>query len=292
MDCWLSALTIINRALAKLNNMNTSSSTNTSLKITKMSMGSPSRVWRLSTGLLLLVTVSVFSILVKLGFWQLDRAVQKQQWQTTLTARQAASELDYAAFINLGNAEPLTGYRINVTGTAVNSQILLLENQVYNGQVGYLAYQIFEITTTQPWLLVELGFVAANKDRRILPDLMPLPLTPYQLIGRVYQRQTNPLSDQLYVEEFTVKNREIIRFQNLNLVALAEKIGHELAPAVLQPDVTPNMNLAKPWTPIPLSAHKHQGYALQWFTMAAVFLSLMLWLGWKTFKPKNEAVKT
>ena len=272
--------------------MNTSSSTNTSLKITtvsNVSTGSPSRVWRLSTGLLLLVTVSVFSILVKLGLWQLERAVQKQQWQTTLTARQAASELDYAAFINLGNTEPLTGYRINVNASAVNSQILLLDNQVYNGQVGYLAYQVFEMTATQPWLLVELGFVAANKDRRILPDLMPLPLTPYRLTGRVYQRQANPLSDQLYVEEFTVENREMIRFQNLNLVALAEKIGHELAPAVLQPDVTPNMNLPKPWTPIPLSAHKHQGYALQWFTMAAVFLSLMLWLGWKTFKPQNEA---
>ncbi|MDO6678099.1 SURF1 family protein [Shewanella sp. 4_MG-2023] len=269
--------------------MNTSSSTKTSLKITKVSKvptGSPLRVWRLSTGLLLVVTVSVFSILVKLGLWQLDRGIQKQAWQATLSERQASSELDYHTFLTLDSSGPLTGYRIKVTAKPVNEQILLLDNQVYNGQVGYLAYQVFAISATEPWLLVELGFTAANKDRRILPDLAPLPAAQYQLTGRVYQRQTNPLSDQLYVEQFTVENRDVIRFQNLNLVALAEKIGHQLAPAVLQPDITPNMTLAKPWTPIPLSAQKHQGYALQWFTMAAVFLSLMLWLGWKTFKPK------
>lgn len=260
------------------------------------------RVWRLSTGLLLLVTVSVFCILVKLGVWQLDRAEQKTAWQATLSARQAASELSFDQLLAFGADERLSGYRLSVNATPVNQQILLLDNQVFEGRVGYLAYQVFQVahagantnavtgTNTGaitidnaeavkkdlPWLMVELGFVAANIDRRILPDITPVPLSAIDLNGRVYQKQINPLSHQLHAEDGNV-----MRFQNLNLAALAEKIGHPLAPVVLQPDSIPNIALPKPWTPIPLSAQKHQGYALQWFTMAAVFLSLMLWIGWK-----------
>ncbi|WP_366535697.1 hypothetical protein [Streptococcus pneumoniae] len=36
--------------------------------------------------------------------------------------------------------------------------------------------------------------------------------------------------------------------------------------------------------PFPLSAQKHWGYALQWFSMAAVFAGLMLWQGIKYVK--------
>ncbi len=270
------------------------------------------RVWRLSTGLLLLVTVSVFCILVKLGVWQLDRAEQKTAWQATLSARQAASELSFDQLLAFGADERLSGYRLSVNATPVNQQILLLDNQVFEGRVGYLAYQVFQVanagTNTNavtnditidnaeavnkdlPWLLVELGFVAANIDRRILPDITPVPLSAISLTGRVYQKQINPLSHQLHAED-----GHVMRFQNLNLAALAEKIGHPLAPVVLQPDSIPNIALPKPWTPIPLSAQKHQGYALQWFTMAAVFLSLMLWIGWKHLikaTPNSTASKT
>ncbi|PMG78918.1 hypothetical protein BCU84_06135 [Shewanella sp. 10N.286.51.B7] len=275
-------------------------------------MGSPLRVWRLSTGLLLLVTVSVFCILVKLGVWQLDRAEQKTAWQATLSARQAASELSFDQLLAFGADERLSGYRLSVNAIPVNQQILLLDNQVFEGRVGYLAYQVFQVAHAGantnavtsaitidnaeavkkdlPWLMVELGFVAANIDRRTLPDITPVPLSAIDLNGRVYQKQINPLSHQLHAED-----GKVMRFQNLNLAALAEKIGHPLAPVVLQPDSIPNIALPKPWTPIPLSAQKHQGYALQWFTMAAVFLSLMLWIGWKHLikaRPKSTASKT
>lgn len=270
------------------------------------------RVWRLSTGLLLLVTVSVFCILVKLGVWQLDRAEQKTAWQATLSARQAASELSFDQLLAFGADERLSGYRLSVNAIPVNQQILLLDNQVFEGRVGYLAYQVFQVAHAGantnavtsaitidnaeavkkdlPWLMVELGFVAANIDRRTLPDITPVPLSAIDLNGRVYQKQINPLSHQLHAED-----GKVMRFQNLNLAALAEKIGHPLAPVVLQPDSIPNIALPKPWTPIPLSAQKHQGYALQWFTMAAVFLSLMLWIGWKHLikaRPKSTASKT
>ena len=116
-----------------------------------------------------------------------------------------------------------------------------------------------EITPLQPWLLVELGFIAADKDRRVLPKRKPLEATYHSLLGRVYQKQSNPFSDQLDAEQFVDKNVPI-RFQNINIPALADMLGHSLISVILQPENVPSYHLPQPWVPIPLSAQKHQGY--------------------------------
>ena len=232
---------------------------------------------------LILVTVVVFTLLVKLGLWQLDRAKEKEEWQATLTQRQASSPLSFSALLTKANDEPLTGWQLTLTATPVNATLLLLDNQVHQGHVGYLAYQLLVVEPEQPWILAELGFIEAGLHRDKLPIVQPL-VGSQALTGRLYQRQNNPMSEHLMAEaNFSLNDTQTIRFQNLNFPELAKLIGHPLVPAVLQPfdDIAWNSTgtaLAKPWLPIPLSAQKHRGYALQWFTMAAVFGGIMLWL--------------
>jgi len=69
--------------------------------------------------------------------------------------------------------------------------------------------------------------------------------------------------------------------------ALGQLLQHDIAAVVLQPDNVPQHSLPQPWVPIPLSAQKHQGYALQWFTMAAVFLGLMGWIALRQFRHQS-----
>lgn len=269
--------------------MNTSNETKTNLTINGVVTGNPFGGVSVSRVLLVLVTLVVFTLLVKLGLWQLSRAEFKQQWQQTLVLREQQAALNYTQLLSLTQTEPtdaeeaalLTGYRLSINATPVKQPLLLLDNQVYQGQVGYLAYQLFEVTPDSPWILVELGFVSAGKDRQILPALTPITAGQYQLTGRVYQKQANPLSDELHPEMQVDKP---IRFQNLAMPALAKLLHHDIAAAVLQPDSVPQYSLPQPWVPIPLSAQKHQGYALQWFTMAAVFLGLMIWVALRQFR--------
>ncbi|WP_137223732.1 SURF1 family protein [Shewanella sp. MEBiC00475] len=272
--------------------MNTSNETKTNLTMKGVVTGNPFYSVSVSRVLLVIITLVVFSLLVKLGLWQLSRASFKQEWQSTLLERQQQQALSYEALLAIvksseasttsqPEARLLTGYRLSISAKPANNMMLLLDNQVYQGQVGYLAYQVFEITPEQPWVLVELGFVPASKDRRILPELTPLKNAYYKLVGRIYQKQPNPLSDQLDAEQSADTP---IRFQNMNIPALTDLLGHDLAPIVLQPDNVPNYHLPQPWVPIPLSAQKHQGYALQWFTMAAVFLGLMGWIAFRQYR--------
>ncbi|MGK0409809.1 MAG: cytochrome oxidase assembly protein ShyY1 [Shewanella psychromarinicola] len=274
--------------------MNKSNETKTNLTMKGVVTGNPFSSVGVSQILLVIITLVVFGLLVKLGLWQLSRAAFKQEWQSTLLQRQQQQALTYEDMLALvesskrqtasqPEAALLTGYRLSIYAKPANNTVLLLDNQVYQGQVGYLAYQVFEITPDQPWILVELGFVPANKDRRILPDLTALKVDYYTLLGRVYQKQTNPLSDQLYPEKLADIDAPL-RFQNINIAALADMLAHPLISVVLQPENVPSYNLPQPWVPIPLSAHKHQGYALQWFTMAGVFLGLMSWIAFRQFR--------
>ncbi|WP_299489959.1 SURF1 family protein [uncultured Shewanella sp.] len=218
-------------------------------------------------------TVSVFTLLVKLGMWQLERYQEKLDWQQELTLRQNQTELSYPQLMTLPSHTSYTGFRLSTRVTPIHTpitnHILLLDNQVYQGQVGYLAYQIMEVLPHLPWLLVELGFVAANINRQILPSIHPISV-PTTLKGRLYNKQANPMSHTLMAEKGWPK-----RIQNLNLNQLEKELQHAIAPAVLQPDTLDTHTLPHPWQPFPMTADKHKGYALQWFAMAAVFISIM-----------------
>ncbi|QIR13245.1 SURF1 family protein [Shewanella aestuarii] len=266
--------------------MNTSSSTKTNLTIRGAVTGNPFAGLGWATLIFILITVSVFSVLVKLGLWQLERAQYKQAWEQTLLARQSQPALSVEqlqntiqALPNQDQAASLTGYRLAISASPVTNSILLLDNQVFEGQVGYLVYQVFSIQPESTKIVVELGFIGADKDRRVLPQIPAIPAGDYTLIGRVYQKQANPLSEHLLAE-----SGNPTRIQNLAMNELAEHLGYPVLPVVLQPDNVPHSTLPQPWHPIPLSAQKHQGYALQWFTMAAVFLGLMTWLAIKNWR--------
>ncbi|WP_041415784.1 SURF1 family protein [Shewanella halifaxensis] len=228
-----------------------------------------------------LSTVVVFSILVKLGFWQLERAQYKAHWQQQLTNRQAASVLSYRQLLNFPKDEPLTGFKLKAAVTPISTDIFLLDNQVYKGKVGYLALQAVQVNESEPWLLVELGFIAASMDRAKLPSVTAI-TAPAMLEGRVYQKQLNPMSSELMPEAGWPK-----RIQNLNIPQLSEQLNMPLASAVLQPSNLAN-SYSHPWQPIPLSSQKHHGYAVQWFSMAGVFALLMGYLLFRTLKQQHN----
>lgn len=262
--------------------MNSSNSTKTNLKTNNVFTRYPQLYLVGSRASLIIITLSLFLFLVKLGFWQLSRAEEKELWQTQLTTRQAADSLSYAELLSLPEAESLTGYRLTVSAHPLAEQVFLLDNQVFNGKVGYLALQLMEVSPDRPWLLVELGFVPATADRASLPAIKPITMTQ-SLTGRLYQKQSNPMSSALMAEPGWPK-----RIQNLNVGEMSDLVNRPIAVAVLQPEKIKGIDLPHPWKPIPLSAQKHRGYALQWFSMAFAFAILVLFFIYSRKRSKNK----
>ncbi len=219
------------------------------------------------------LTVAVFSLLVKLGLWQLDRGTEKQALEQSILAR---ADLPYQNMnivleTNDWREESVIGVKVEVEVTPEPLPIILLDNQTYNSKVGYLAYQIVSVNQKQNVLaLMELGFVEGSRSRTELPMVRQVE-EPTLVTGRLYRKSTNPLSSELMPEV-----GDTVRVQNLNISQLNELMNVELMPAVLQPDNLTQWPYEFPWNPLPLTSAKHFGYAFQWFAMAGVFLLLTI----------------
>ncbi|WP_272945988.1 SURF1 family protein [Vibrio mexicanus] len=224
----------------------------------------------------LTLTVGLFCLLVKLGFWQMSRGEEKQLFEEQLLKQQSVifegmdalleSFSSRGIDVSQNNAlSPITGTRIEMDVVPIAGQYLLLDNQTYQGKVGYLAYQL--VKSQGHYVLLERGFVNAKSSRDVLPMVDWL-VDPIRLVGRVYQKGSNPLSQELNLE-LTSPNR----VQNLNLPELGDVWGVELLNFVVQPQLE-GWPYPQPWQPVPLSSQKHFGYAVQWFSMAAALFVL------------------
>ncbi|WP_237485829.1 SURF1 family protein [Vibrio hippocampi] len=201
--------------------------------------------------LALILTVGVFTVLVKLGFWQLERGEQKQQLETSLQQRQNSRPVPFASLaLRNPNQEPAlyqrwTGVPV-VAKVKPQATLLFVDNQVFRGEVGYLVLQLVQVDGVGA-VLVELGFVPASHDRRVLPAVeMMLPVNAQstqaidlqntdsqstasqktapefiEVTGRLYSKQVNSLSQQ-EIERFTSENSgvENLRIQSLRIQSL------------------------------------------------------------------------
>ncbi len=217
------------------------------------------------------LTVAVFSLLVKLGFWQLERGKEKQALEQTILSRADLPYQDINDVLdnNDWREESVVGLKVKAQVTPEPLPVILLDNQTLNGKVGYIAYQVVSVSQEQNiFALMELGFVEGERSRSELPAIKEF-AEPTLVTGRLYRKSMNPLSSDLMPEL-----GDTIRVQNLNISQLNEQFSVELMPAVLQPDNLESWPYEFPWNPLPLTSAKHFGYSVQWFVMAGVFLLL------------------
>ncbi|WP_102541602.1 SURF1 family protein [Vibrio lentus] len=235
------------------------------------------------------LTVVSVGILIKLGLWQLDRGNEKLSYEQQLLERAQQSPKDLELVISdwqRGNTQvDLTrqiwnGQKVNITLAAQSGLVLLLDNQINQGVVGYVIYMLGNIQSqgVEKRILIDLGFVAASNDRRELPKLGDIVL-PTTMSGRLYTRSINPLSQTLGLEETTPK-----RIQNLNIEELSQYTKKEVMPFVFQPQNLDSWPYEFLWRPTAMKSEKHFGYSVQWFVMAGVLLFLMVLIGYRYMK--------
>ncbi|RIH73393.1 cytochrome oxidase biogenesis protein [Vibrio splendidus] len=243
------------------------------------------------------LTVVSVGILIKLGLWQLDRGNEKLRYEQQLSERAQQSSRSLDTVISewkglrtqaQGSSElpSLNGLRVDVELETPSGLVVLLDNQIHQGTVGYVIYMLGKVRledennslVAEKQLLIDLGFVAASNDRRELPQLGNITL-PTNISGRLYTRSVNPLSHELGLENTTPK-----RIQNINITALSEYTGQAVLPFVFQPQSLESWPYELLWRPTAMKSEKHFGYSFQWFVMAAVLLFLMLLIGYRYLK--------
>ena len=114
----------------------------------------------------LLAAVGV-SIGTAAGVWQLGRAGEKRELEARFAAGGAAGALQQLV---TSEAAPEFRYRtVRVNGRYDSAHQLLLDNISHEGRPGYQV--LTPLATTDGTVLVNRGWVPADGDRRVLPDI-------------------------------------------------------------------------------------------------------------------------
>ena len=207
-------------------------------------------------------------LLIWLGFWQLDWASQKaelmQQWKNT-------NYVEHLPQVRQLNQQSLVATKLS--GYFDTQRFLFLDNRTRDGQAGYEVITLF--TTNAGAILVNLGWIKADVDRSVLPQI-EIPQGLQSLAGSVrLLRKSFVLSG---TAEYQGWPRVV---QQLDASTLQAAFAQSIQPLELRLHhvVLPQLN--HQWAVHSFQPQRHLGYAVQWFAMAFALLMLLLW-GWRT----------
>jgi len=232
----------------------------------------PARRARHNAVVVLLAALVAIGLTARLGFWQLDRASQKNALQAELEAHSREPALDEASLARSPAATESQHFRrIVLHGRWLAERTVFLDNRQMDGRVGFFIVTPLALATSGV-VLVERGWAARDfADRTVLPTVAT-PTMPVTIEGVVA-----PAPSRLF--EFADSGSGAIR-QNLDIAAFGRESGLDLLPlTVLQHDSpgTPSDGLIRHWPPPATDVQKHYGYAAQWFAMAAGIAFLYVW---------------
>lgn len=215
-----------------------------------------------------LLTLLVFPLLLSLGFWQLDRAGQKQSLQDDFLARYQAERVNLNAVDDL--PDNMLWRPVQASGRYLPQQYLL-DNQVARREAGYKVYGILVLSPQQSCLLVEQGWVPAGRDRQLPPQVESLPQTA-EVRGRALpEPATGILLAEHRIEPMT---ETLFRVQRIDTAELSQHSDCRLLPYLLRPE---SATQADPLASMPgIGRERHLGYAFQWFALAATLLVIFV----------------
>ena len=225
-------------------------------------------VWQWNWKVLLFCAL-LLPLLISLGFWQLQRAAEKQQIVDRYDANRSASP---AAITDLDSVEDLQYRPAWISGELDGDKIIFLDNRVKHGKPGYEVLQLLRIEGDSRAVLVNRGWLPAPLDRQQLPDVQT-PAGKVQLRGSLYRslEEGFQLDDGVRGIE-----RWPARIGWISVVRAEQLFQSDLYPYRLRLDRDSRGALETGWMLVNVQPEKHTAYAVQWFSMALVLLVLTL----------------
>lgn len=226
------------------------------------------------------LAIVLISLFIALGRWQLERAELKREIQD-----QYLRQLDRPyQFMRLNpEAEDAIAYsKIKLKGHYHSEHIFFVDNKVHQGQAGYHVLIPFFIQGGNRAVLVNRGWVAADFDRKVLPDIRA-PIVPDQVLGLV----TIPNTDGFRMGEVVMTGNWPLRIPYIDLDRIKPGMDYELLPYViwLAPEVQDYY--VRDWRPVWSPPEKSEAYAVQWFSFAFIIFILFVGLNFKKTTGSN-----
>ncbi len=228
-----------------------------------------------------LIAISIVLVMLQLGSCQLNRAEEKQAIQNFVT-EQNAKELDLGE--NTVSMDNLYQQAFGA-GEYIAEQGILIDNQVFEGKVGYHIVTPFRLEKNGQIILVNAGWVPVGVSRKIKPKIS-LPEGRLNVSGRLQKPHAKPpiwKDNTLLVQEGAWHFLLIDEYMTRTNLTVAPLILE------LEPKLVGVGGYERKWRVYDDTwINRHKAYALQWFSMAFVFTLMCLVLEFRSRRKVNR----
>ncbi|MGQ0618759.1 MAG: SURF1 family protein [Panacagrimonas sp.] len=218
-------------------------------------------------------------LFLSLGTWQVHRGQDKRSLESAFGGHTGEPVIELSS--DTPTPDPLTAPRAQAAGIYDAARQLLLDHQTRNRVPGYHVWTPLRMEEGV-WLMVDRGWIAADPDRRRLPDLD----VPTE--ARTIRGHWRPLPEPgLRLASQACEPGAFPRVLSYPTAAeLACLLGAPVARGLLLLDPAETEGYVREWElPNPVPPERHYAYAAQWFAFAATLLFLFVKLNLKKHVP-------
>lgn len=228
----------------------------------------------------LVTTLAYFcllTLLVMLGFWQLDRANQKSEFLKIEEQKSVANVIDLS-LINSDDSDSLRYRKVLVEGDYDSDHQFLIDNQISEGKAGYFILTPFLLKGENKAVLVNRGWLPAGLDRSTLPEL-EITTKPNSITGRINNFPS--VGIKLAGAEIPTDSWPSV-VQVVNSDVLAKKLGYKLFNFQIELSKEMPDGYKREWhASTVMLPEQHIAYATQWFLLALTLTIIFIWYSLK-----------
>jgi surfeit locus 1 family protein len=204
-----------------------------------------------------LVFISLFSLLISLGCWQVHRGDAKQQRQVQFSRQQQAKPIHLNSRTTLTHKQVYSP--IIAEGHFDNKHSFLLDNKSYHYQIGYEVLTPFILRDGVTAILVNRGWIPLGQNRNTLPLVKPIR-------GNVTIKGLLLWPQKTFTLAQIVEKKWPRRLQTLTPEFLQQSHFKPFIVVIDKPQAYSFIPLWRLLASLPAS--RHYGYALQWFALS------------------------
>ncbi len=224
-----------------------------------------------------LAAAGFIALTIALGNWQTRRAEEKLEAGRVLDEAARGPVLELRA--QHVDAAAFDRHRVAARGVFLARDTFFLDNKILHGTVGYQVVTPLKPEGGGEAVLINRGWIAAGERSR-LPEV-PAPEGAQTVEGLAVVPGTRFLELAPDAESGRLR-------QNLVIAREEKRLGMSLQPFVIEQTSDARDGLARVWERPDLGVDRHRGYALQWYSFAALAAILYAVLGFRRSDPTAE----
>ncbi len=223
--------------------------------------------------------LAVFVLMLRLGFWQLDRSEEKKELlkQMNGSAQQISSLPELLSIHRF--------QQVQIAGQWIPEVTFVLANQMHQGRPGYHVYSVMTLAEGSALAMVNRGWVSSSDE--IKP--VTAAFRTWSLHQSDWPRPGVQLGEQVLsndaVQAVTYLPKDVTT-QWLKERFCGKKASNDciILPFIFKLNQQMPDGFVRDWKTQIMQPEKHRAYAIQWFTMSLVLMGLYI-----VFLRKNHA---